>query len=485
MCKKVVFLLFSLLLIFSCRGNKEARFRETDFSDTSSFSRYILPRYSEDLLKEIRFNNLYRISINIDRDSKTAEAELNMTYYNNSGLDLDEIHFRLLMNSNSHSPMEIESAEISEGPVEYTVSDDKSTLIIYTKRKLIHGKNIDLKINYSIDFSVKPAYYYDFARIDERGFSIPHFFPVAARNTRGEWENDPIAIGGDLLSADSSWFLVEIITDAKLILVTSGKEISSEIQRDKQKKVYAAGPVRDFFICGDESFIPQVTLSGETDVISFSHNKRNSSSILAVQAGSSALSLFSSIFGVYPYKELKITALPMSALGVEFSGIFAINEELFDNPEGILFEPTVVHETAHQWFYSLMGNNQLREPWIDEGLSQYAVWLYYRERYGASAALGLFNSFTERWNRVNREKIPINKEVSFYKGKEYSAIIYGRAPLFFIELRNLMGESEFHRFIRHLITRYSHRVINTEIFKRELIHFNGLAADSLLEEYFD
>ena len=30
------------------------------------------------------------------------------------------------------------------------------------------------------------------------------------------------------------------------------------------------------------------------------------------------------------------------------------------------------HETAHQWFYSLVGNNQARDPWLDEGLASWA-----------------------------------------------------------------------------------------------------------------
>ena len=30
------------------------------------------------------------------------------------------------------------------------------------------------------------------------------------------------------------------------------------------------------------------------------------------------------------------------------------------------------HETAHQWFYSLIGNDQARDPWLDEGLATWA-----------------------------------------------------------------------------------------------------------------
>ncbi len=485
MCRKTVLLFFTLISLFSCAEKSEILFKETDFSDLSGYSSYILPQYRDSLLKEMPYGNQYRIAIDIDRDSSTADSQLNISYFNKSGKDLSEIQFRLLMNNNTHTPMTIDSVQTGEIPVEFRISEDNTSLIIPLKRKLNPGKTALIQIQYGIDFSKASNYYFNFARIDKRGFSIPHFYPIAAVIHDGLWENDPIAYGGDLLSADSSWFMVEIISDDNVVIVTSGKEISREIRKGKQKKVYVAGPVRDFYICGDVSFIPQVTLSGETDVISYSRNKDSSSSAKAAGISSSALALFNSTFGAYPYSELKIAAMPMSAQGVEFPGLFAIREELYEDHEGSVFEPTIVHEAAHQWFYAMMGNNQLKEPWLDEGLAQYALWLYYRENYGASAALNLFNSFTERWGRIDRAEIPINKEVSFYKGKEYSAIIYGRAPLFLIELRNTIGVERFHSFLRHLIRQYSHRQINTEDFRTELIHFAGSSADPLFEKYFD
>ena len=481
----ITILLFSLTILFSCKESVEIPLKIGDIHDNSVFEEYILPQYRDDLMKELRYNNIYNISIEIDRITREAQSLLELKYYNDSGVDLEEIHFRLLMNNKNNTPMKIGSVNLDGSPVDFTCSDDNTTIIIGLDKKLIHGKTVNLTIQYSIDFSDSPDYYFGFSRIDESGFSIPHFYPVASRNIKGVWEDTPLAIGGDLLCADSSWFIVQIETDDEMTLVTSGKEISSEIKAGRQKMTYVAGPVRDFFISGDESFIPQVTISGNTSIISYSSFENSSSSMKAAQVTSSAISLFNSKFGVLPFKEVKIASLPMNALGIEFPGLFAIKEELYSEPEGYLFEPTVVHEAAHQWFYSLLGNNQLTEPWIDEGLTQYSVWLYFRERYGPSAALGLFNSFIERWDRVEREEIPINKPVQFYQGKEYGAIIYGRAPLFFLEVQNIMGEEEFHRFIRHLITRYSHRILDTKTFREEIIHFAGSSIDPLFEEYFD
>jgi hypothetical protein len=39
---------------------------------------------------------------------------------------------------------------------------------------------------------------------------------------------------------------------------------------------------------------------------------------------------------------------------------------------GSASEELAAHETAHQWFYSLVGNNQARDPWLDEALAAWA-----------------------------------------------------------------------------------------------------------------
>jgi hypothetical protein len=37
---------------------------------------------------------------------------------------------------------------------------------------------------------------------------------------------------------------------------------------------------------------------------------------------------------------------------------------------------TTSHEVAHQWFYALVGNNQARDPWIDEAVATWGEWQF-------------------------------------------------------------------------------------------------------------
>jgi aminopeptidase N len=111
-------------------------------------------------------------------------------------------------------------------------------------------------------------------------------------------------------------------------------------------------------------------------------------------------------------------------------------------------EATVAHETAHQWFYSLVGDDQLDDPWLDESLAQFATLQYYTDQYGPGGAQGFKSSLEGRWASVNDAKIPIGLPVAKYNGQEYSAIVYGRGPLFFVALRDKMGTEAFDAFMK-------------------------------------
>jgi aminopeptidase N len=155
-------------------------------------------------------------------------------------------------------------------------------------------------------------------------------------------------------------------------------------------------------------------------------------------------------------------AIPTLALGIEYPGSFALNQNLLtpgedfgSGSEGILLESTVAHETAHEWFYNLVGNDQLDDPWLDEAMAQYAMLEYYEVTYGEPGANSITESFYGRWDRVEREDIPIGLPVEAYGELTYYSIVYGRGPLFFVELRESLGTEAFDAFLREYTATFS------------------------------
>src|SRR5699024_6835658 len=100
----------------------------------------------------------------------------------------------------------------------------------------------------------------------------------------------------------------------------------------------------------------------------------------ALEFGEDSLETFSNLFGKYPYRVYSIVMTEFPS-GMEYPGIVFINEELFMPALEEILEQTIVHETAHQWWYGLVGNDQIKEAWLDEALTTYSEVIYNEEVY--------------------------------------------------------------------------------------------------------
>jgi hypothetical protein len=76
-----------------------------------------------------------------------------------------------------------------------------------------------------------------------------------------------------------------------------------------------------------------------------------------------ALRELTSRFGPFPFPALTVARLPIDGGGIEYPGSILM---LADD------QLVAVHETAHQWFYAMVGDSQARDPWLDEAFATYA-----------------------------------------------------------------------------------------------------------------
>jgi Peptidase family M1 domain len=69
-------------------------------------------------------------------------------------------------------------------------------------------------------------------------------------------------------------------------------------------------------------------------------------------------------FGTYPWSTYTLAITPGLKGGIEYPS------HVMQGPSSI--GRTTPHEVGHQWFYALVGNDQGRDPWLDEGLATWA-----------------------------------------------------------------------------------------------------------------
>jgi len=210
---------------------------------------------------------------------------------------------------------------------------------------------------------------------------------------------------------------------------------------------------------------------------------------LALDASVVSLELFSSRLVPYPYDEFDIVPMVTTALGLEFPGIIGLSSALYDDTRIgrqaslAYLESTTVHEVVHQWFYNLVGNDQVSEPWLDEATTQYVTWEYFKARYGENSleADTFLNSLISRSRSSSQQKL--GKAVEAYSPRQYSSVIYGEGPLVLDELASLLGEEAFWGFLRTYSRDNRWLRVDTQGFERQLEAYCGCVLDEFFEAY--
>jgi aminopeptidase N len=273
-------------------------------------------------------------------------------------------------------------------------------------------------------------------------------------------------------------------------LVTTGKEIDRSSEGNTQTVYIANGPARDFYLAASPLYEETVEASGEITIRSYSLPGFAKGAREALDTADKAIKIFRNRYAPYPYTEFDIVSTPTLALGIEYPGMVAIALRIYDvdevvngTPVQVYMETTVAHEAGHQWFYNLVGGDQLDDPWLDESLTQFATLQYYEDQHGAQGAAGYKQSLEGRWSRVNYEEIPIGLPVAEYDGEEYGAIVYGRGPLFFTALQDEMGAETFNTFLKDYTEQLSWKIATPESLQSMAEEHCSCDLDSLFQEW--
>ncbi len=184
----------------------------------------------------------------------------------------------------------------------------------------------------------------------------------------------------------------------------------------------------------------------------------------ALDYASDALALFNAQIGPYPFAELDVVETPTLAGGIEYPGLVVINSSYYQNG-GTRMEWVVVHEVLHQWWYALVGNDQVDEPWLDEALTQYCTLLYFEVKYGDDVAERLRETTFEepyaRLQEAGRDR-PVGLPVAAYNSSDYGAVVYQKGPLYFHALREAVGEDTFWEILQTYFERNRHGIARPE-----------------------
>ncbi|HUG33625.1 MAG TPA: M1 family metallopeptidase [Anaerolineales bacterium] len=420
-----------------------------DWDDRSIYRAGLVPS-AQPVLDALAGASVYHMDLDLADDLLSLTGTLNVRYTNTENVLLNEIQFRLFPNILGGT-MQISNLRVDESPADARYDLNNSLMIVPLVGGLQPGENIIVHMDFSVEIPDSLDLNYGVLAYAEGVLALAHAYPMISVYDDEGWNAEIPSQDGDLIYADSSFYRVRVLAPKGLTLVTSGVEIDRLEAGQDQVLTVAAGPTRDFYLAASSVYQELSQDFGDYTIRSYAPSGFEHGSQTAVEIAARAVEIFSTRYAQFPYTELDIVATPTRALGIEYPGIVAITSWTYDISDEITrnyLESTVVHEVGHQWFYNLIGSDQLDDPWLDEALTQFVTLQYYADEYGAQGEEGFIASLESRWARVEYSTIPIGLPVARYSGVEYGAIVYGRGPLFFVELRKSMGSEAFDAFLR-------------------------------------
>lgn len=195
-----------------------------------------------------------------------------------------------------------------------------------------------------------------------------------------------------------------------------------------------------------------------------------------------ALTLFNDLYGPYPYDSIVI-AQNGFLTAMEYSGIVSLSGYSFssynDSADSLLVA-IIAHEVSHQWWYGGVGNNQVDEPWLDEGLAMISELLFY-ERYYPDLVDWWWQFRVVRWEPSG----PVNARIYDYDTSEsFVHHVYGQAASFMADLRDWMGDAAFRSFLQTYYQQYRGRFATGADFLAAAQAETAVDLTPLIAQYF-
>lgn len=441
----------------------------------------------------------YEIEFSLSDDLIFLQGSANVRVPNTSDDPWTHLVFRLYPAlPHYNGEFSIQNVTVEGRTVPFTYLEQNTAIRVELPRALLRGQTTDVYLSWQLripHWGADTTGAYRLFGYSQEFLSLPLFYPSLAvyipgpTAASGHWWLERGTSRGDAAFNYISQFVVTGTIPIEQIPVASGQLITSTVIDDQSiQHRWETAPSREFFIHMSTRFQSDSLDAYGTRVTSFWLPEHEEAGRAVLQNTAAALRVYSDWFGPYPYPDLRVASAPISFRGMEYPQVFLLGVQLYDRYRDQL-EIRAVHEVAHQWWYQLVHNDPVNQPWVDEGLAEYSSRIYYEAVHGQDAADILEY---RRWQAVvdglvSREQdAPLAQPVTaFADGRLYEGIVYGKGALFFSAIRRTLGERAFKQFLQNYLADNEYKIVTPENMLEALRGVDPEVADVLFTEWIE
>ncbi len=370
-------------------------------------------------------NNVYSMDLYLDtsEDSLEVEGEL---FYKNDDFDLDELYLTIYPNASNPrgagNNIVFEYFQIDGVDTTYDVSGtDNTSLHVDLSTTLLKGERITISYKYTF-------LYWNEDRIANYGsyYLTMFFYPFVNIYDDEGWNIEPYSFRGETYYNNLGDYYVSLNVPSDYEVACGGGLWDDSKSGGRRMLEYVLKDARDFSFSASNSYYIYERTIEDIDFQIYStrvladYEIDNSFGYLET-----TLMVMEREIGEYYYDHFTLEYGHF--YGMESTAVIYCSMEIQ--------EGTVVHEMIHQWFYSMIGNDQADESFVDEALTTYATAFYYYELYGVDGYNGYLDYRTSlKVEFVDRYQanlgVSLLRQVDEY-GEYYGYLIYYHGPAMF------------------------------------------------------
>jgi hypothetical protein len=467
----------------------------------SSFKSKIFLRFLFLLLGAFPAQNLlaadfasYDITAALDPKNHRITASQKVTFTNNSSSPINELYFHIYPHRKytrkeinfiyryagyfkvdlfpegfQSGDLRVDSIKCVSKPLTYIIEgQDQTILKVNLDVPLAPGQAREIEIDFTLDIPHcwnRLGYHKDI-------ITLTRWYPILSVLDKAGWHNHPFYIYHQPFFSDSARYRLQLTLPVGQ-KIACGASLKSEVLNPDQTRTVVLeneSPMRDLALAISPSFqvysLPQDKF--RINVFYLEGDLRSAQDMASNAAG--VMKFYAQRFGEYPYKEFSIAPSYLGFGGDQSSGMVFIDVRMFRLP-GFLNRYSdfmVSHETGHQWFYNIVGTDEYKEMFLDEGMNSYWLLRYLEDKYGYNAKVmdlpqslkWLLPNFSFRDSTASRyiflakngyDRPVIGELSSFKEPSSIFALAYGKGAAVISMLEAQVGSDVFDR----AISRYS------------------------------
>ena len=440
--------------------------------------------------RKIIYATDYEMNLTLDIDKKVLLGNSKIKIKNNTN---DETDYIVLRNYSATALKNKDKSFLSNfkdetgNTLNSFIEDDESIIKVELSNKLKSNEEITITFDFQTDIP-KTKNRFGYVEYDNNLiFQLSFCFPSLSIYENGEWNKNPFILSGAEPNYTTvSNYSVCINVPNDYVVIATGTETN-----DKNNNYTITGNnLREFaMVVGNNIEKNTATYTGieiNNYYYDYSGNKKYNDYSLKIAVES--FELYSNLIGEYPYEELDMVSVFMET-AMEYSGLLMIGypdvspealKNLDKEKQYVQITEQISHEVAHQWFYSVIGNDPYNEPWLDESFAEFFEDFVFpisglnvieeielEKDKNTGFPFQIYEDFYKLKHSM-LEQMQINKFINLpydsYEKDEYSHYVYQSGAFFLFELEQSMGEEKFFSMLQNYYKKYKFSEVTTKDF---------------------